>query len=185
MEHSFPCGNLSLDFVGTLRARRNPTPTEVLVSPRSLDAWFRESGLVDVEPKASAADLDAAIMLREAIYALVIARMNRRRYDDDALALVNRAAAAPPVIPQLTQDGGRAEATAPQAMSSVARDAIGILSGPHASHLKECGRPECTQVYLDHSRAGRREWCAMQTCGNRMKAAAYRARKRSSVPSAT
>ncbi|MFD1497699.1 ABATE domain-containing protein, partial [Streptosporangium lutulentum] len=47
MEHAFPCGNLALDFVGTLRARRNPVPTDVLTSPRSLDAWFRESGLVD------------------------------------------------------------------------------------------------------------------------------------------
>ncbi|WP_273378547.1 CGNR zinc finger domain-containing protein [Actinopolymorpha pittospori] len=175
----------ALDFVGTLQARRNPEPTEVLVSPRSLGAWFRESGLVDVEPRASAADLDAAITLREAIYALVLARMGKRGYDDDALALVNHAADAPPVIPRLAHDGRRAEATAPQAMSSVARDAIGILGGPQAAHLKECGRPECTQVYLDHSRSGRREWCAMATCGNRMKAAAYRARKRSSVPSAT
>jgi predicted RNA-binding Zn ribbon-like protein len=178
MEHAFPCGNLALDFIGTLRARRNPVPTEMLASPRSLDAWFRESGLVDVDGDARPADLDDAIALREAIYALVIARMKNSRYDEDALALVNRAAGLPSAVPHLTQGGRRTEATTGQAMSSVARDAIDILGGPHAPRLKECTRPECTQVYLDHSRGGRREWCAMQTCGSRVKAAAYRARKR-------
>ncbi|MBB4909598.1 ABATE domain-containing protein [Actinophytocola algeriensis] len=44
MEHAFPCGTLALDFVGTLRARRNALPREMLGAPASLDAWFRESG---------------------------------------------------------------------------------------------------------------------------------------------
>ena len=65
------------------------------------------------------------------------------------------------------------------ALSAVARDAINILGGPEAELLKECSRPGCTQTYLDASRGGRREWGAMETCGNKMKAAAYRARKRS------
>nr|WP_272925142.1 CGNR zinc finger domain-containing protein [Streptomyces sp. SID8377] len=47
--------------------------------------------------------------------------------------------------------------------------------------LRECARPECTQVYLDHSRGRRREWCAMRTCGNRVKAAAFRARHRTTA----
>ncbi|MFD1497698.1 CGNR zinc finger domain-containing protein, partial [Streptosporangium lutulentum] len=125
--------------------------------------------------------LDDAIALREAIYALVIARMRNDGYDEDALTLVNRVAGTPSAIPRLTRDGRRREATAGQAMSSVAREAIDILGGPYAPPLKECTRPECTQIYLDHSRGGRREWCAMQTCGNKVKAAAYRARKRSAA----
>ncbi|MFJ2397220.1 CGNR zinc finger domain-containing protein, partial [Streptomyces sp. NPDC087843] len=32
---------------------------------------------------------------------------------------------------------------------------------------------------LDRSRGHRREWCAMKTCGSRVKSAAYRARQRS------
>ena len=63
-------------------------------------------------------------------------------------------------------------------MSSVARDAIDILTGPEVLLLKECANPGCTQVYVDHSRGARREWCAMDPCGNKIKAAAYRARKR-------
>ena len=178
MEHTFPCGTLALDFVGTLRARRNEVPREMLGAPASLDAWFHEAGLVDDVTPATDADLRKAIDLREAIYTLVAGRLFDEPVDEDAVALLNEVAATPPVVPRLTPSGRRVEATTAQALSSVARQAVDILGGPEADLLKECGRPECTQVYLDHSRGFRREWCAMRTCGSRMKAAAYRSRKR-------
>ncbi|WP_328608548.1 ABATE domain-containing protein [Amycolatopsis sp. NBC_00345] len=182
MEHAFPCENPALDFVGTLRARRNAAPLEKLGSPGSLDAWFLESGTVDAGPGSRPADLAAALTLREAIYSLVAARLTHQSYDDEALTLLNHAASRPPVVPQLTREGRRVEATAEQALSAVARAAVDILGGSDAELLKECGRPECTQVYLDHSRGFRREWCSMATCGNKMKAAAYRARQRGNPP---
>ena len=182
MEHAFPCDNPALDFVGTLRARRNAAPREMLGSPASLDAWFRESGVTDDDPGSGPADVVKAVALREAIYALVAARLTQQDYDDQALALLNNAARHAPAVQQLTRIGRRIEATASEALSTVARVAIDILSGPDADLLKECGRPECTQVYLDRSRGFRREWCAMETCGNKMKAAAYRARKRGNPP---
>jgi predicted RNA-binding Zn ribbon-like protein len=178
MIHAFPCGDAALDFVGTLRARRNPEPTEMFTSPGSLDAWWRESGVTDSEPGSRASDLREAVVLREAVYSLVVARLTGSGYDAVALDVVNRVAQTPPVVPQLTPAGRRIEATPGQAMSSVARDAIDILHGPDAPLLKECANPECTQVYVDHSRGARREWCAMDNCGNKMKAAAYRARKK-------
>jgi predicted RNA-binding Zn ribbon-like protein len=181
MEHAFPCGHPALDFVGTRRARRNARPAEMLGTPASLDAWFREAGVADGAAGSTAADLAEAVALREAIYLLVRSRLLGDEYDDDALVLVNRAAAVPSTIPQLTAAGRRIEATPRQALSSVARAAVDVLSSSDADLLKECGRPECTQVYVDHSHGGRREWCAMDTCGNRMKAAAYRARKKAAA----
>ncbi|TWD82377.1 putative RNA-binding Zn ribbon-like protein [Kribbella amoyensis] len=179
MEHRFPCGNTALDFVGTLRARRNAAPLEKLGSPESLQAWFRESGVVvGTETTCVPPDVAKAVTLREAIYALIWSRLHQEPYDELSLAVVNTAARSPAAIPQLTRTGHRIEATADQALSTIARDAITILGGSDADLLKECGRPECTQVYLDRSRGGRREWCAMETCGNKMKAKAYRARKK-------
>ncbi|MFJ4847171.1 CGNR zinc finger domain-containing protein [Streptomyces sp. NPDC088733] len=180
MVHAFPCGTPALDFVGTLRARRNPEPREMLTSPESLDAWFRESGMVHADTKCDQDDLDAAMGLREAVYALVRAGLLGQDRDTAAVALVNDTARTPSAVPQLTAEGRRVEATPRQALSSLARQVIDILSGPEGSLLKECGRPECTQVYIDRSRGSRREWCAMETCGNRVKAAAYRARKKAS-----
>lgn len=185
MEHSFPCENLALDLVGTLRARRNEAPMEMLGSPGSLDAWFRESGVADGDTGAQAADVVAAVALREAIYTLVAARLagaGGAGYDEDALALVNRVASVPPAVPRLTPDGRAVEATAEQALSSVARVAIDVLGRPDATLLKECHRPECTQVFIDRSRGFRREWCSMATCGNKVKGSTYRARKRGNLP---
>lgn len=182
MIHAFPCGTPVLDFVGTLRARRNAEPREMLTSPESLDAWFRESGVVDGDTNCEPSDVAKAVALREAIHTLVAARLADESYDADALALVNRAARTPSAVPQLTQSGRRIEATPQQALSSMARQAIHVLSGPEVALLKECGRPECTQIYIDRSHGGRREWCAMDPCGNRVKAAAYRARKRAGKP---
>lgn len=182
MEHAFPCGNLALDFVGTLRARRNSDPREMLSTPPSLDAWFRESGVTDVEPGSGPEDLAAAVDLRESIYDLVRARIVGAPDDPRSVAVVNRTAARPSVVPQLGPGGTLLEATATQALSSVARVAVEILGGPGDDLLKECGRPECTQVYFDTSRGFRREWCAMATCGNKMKALAHRARQRGNPP---
>jgi predicted RNA-binding Zn ribbon-like protein len=185
MNHAFPCGNLSLDFIGTLRARRTDAPTEMLTSPEMLDSWFAESGVVDGATTSRPGDVTAAVALREAIHALVTARMAGRAYGEADLARVNDVARKPSVVPQLSRAGRRTEATPAQALSTVARDAINILGGPDADLLKECSRPGCTQTYLDSSRGGRREWCAMETCGNKMKAAAYRARKREESRSTT
>jgi predicted RNA-binding Zn ribbon-like protein len=177
MQHAFPCGNAALDFVGTLRARRDVTPLEMLGSPESLDAWFRESGLVDGDTHCRPSDLSPAVALREAIYSLIAARLADESFEETALALVNRVARAPSAIPRLTPAGRRIEATPEQAMSSVARITIDILSGPQARLLKECGRPGCTQVYTDHSRGSRREWCSAK-CRNKVNVAAYRTRER-------
>lgn len=177
MRHAFPCGNAALDFVGTLRARRNATPLEMLSSPENLDAWFRESGLVDGETGCRTSDVAAAVTLREAIYSLVAARLAGEDFDEGALALVNRTARTPSAIPQLTSAGRRVEATPEQSMSSVARIAVELLSGPEAQLLEECSRPECTQVYADHSRGSRRAWCSTK-CRNKVNVAAYRSRAR-------
>ncbi|MBF8191464.1 CGNR zinc finger domain-containing protein [Nonomuraea sp. K274] len=45
------------------------------------------------------------------------------------------------------------------------------------SRVRECARPECTRIFVDRSRGGKRQWCGMEECGNRIKAANYRSRK--------
>lgn len=177
MNHAFPCGTLPLDFVGTLRARRNAEPTEKLASPELLDDWFVESGMLDLAPGASEAELAIALELREAVHALVAARIERRPLPPEAVAEVNLQAAGLPVTVRLGPDGATRTGTAVQGLATLAREAVEIIGGDEAALLRECARPECTQVYLDRSRGHRRDWCAMRTCGNRVKAAAYRARR--------
>ncbi len=184
MIHAFPCGTPALDFVGTLRARRNEAPTEKLGAPSDLDAWFVEAGLVDASPGAGLSDLAPAVELREAIYELVSARRLGEELAADAVEIVNRRAAALPIGVRLGASGQRPgvvlerSGSVEQGLAVLARQCIEIVGGSDAALLRECARPECTQVYLDRSRGHRREWCAMKTCGNRVKASNFRARHR-------
>ncbi len=177
VNHAFPCGTLCLDFVGTLRARRNAAPLEKLATPGLLDDWFVESGMVDLAPGASEADVVIAVQLREAVYDLVAARLDARPLPTEAVAEVNLHASGLPVTLRLGPDGVMRTGSVAQGLATLAREAVRLLGEDEAALLRECARPECTQVYLDRSRGHRREWCAMKTCGNRVKAANYRARQ--------
>ncbi|WP_426570217.1 CGNR zinc finger domain-containing protein [Streptomyces canus] len=178
MRHVFPCGMPALDFVGTLQERRAPVPIERIGSPGLLDSWFVESGLLDERPGSDQTDLRAARDLREAIYALLSARLAVRPLPVAAVAAVNRQAAGVPVVMRLCPAGSSRSGAAAQALAELAREAVEIVAGGEAVLLRECGHPDCTHIYLDRSRGRRRQWCAMRTCGNRVKSAALRARRR-------
>jgi predicted RNA-binding Zn ribbon-like protein len=180
LDHVFVCGNPALDFAATLRARRS-LRFEMFATPERLDAWYVESGVVDAITPSEQADVDRATAVREAVYRLITARRLGKEYEAGSLALVNSTARGASTVPQLTPAGRWTQATAAEALSTVARHAVELLSGPDVPLLKECGNPECTRVYLDRSRGTRRQWCGMESCGNKIKAAAYRARKKSTV----
>ena len=183
LDHVFVCGHPALDFAATLRARRS-TRFEMFVTPDRLNAWYLESGLVDTITDGKDDDVREATAVREAIYRLVTDRRLGEEFDQEALAAVNAAARRTPVTPQLTATGRLTEATPEQALATVARQAVELLSGPDVPLMKECGNPECTRVYIDRSRGMRRQWCGMESCGNKIKAAAYRARKKSAPATA-
>ncbi|MFI1726323.1 CGNR zinc finger domain-containing protein [Streptomyces sp. NPDC020489] len=177
-DHVFVCGHPALDFAATLRARRS-TRFEMFVTPERLNAWYLESGLVDTITPGQEDDVQEATAVREAIYRLVTNRRLGEEFDPKALETLNAAARKTAVTPQLTPAGRLTEASPEQALATVARQAVELLSGPDVPLLKECGNPECTRVYIDRSRGMRRQWCGMESCGNKIKAAAYRARKKS------
>ncbi|MFK8911884.1 CGNR zinc finger domain-containing protein [Streptomyces sp. YS-3] len=183
LDHVFVCGNPALDFVATLRARRSLC-FEMFAAPDRLNAWYVESGIVDAVSPCREADVEEATTVREAMYQLVTARRLAEKYDGAALTVLNNAAHRPSAVPQLTPSGRWTQATPEEALSLVARHAIELLNGPDVPLLKECGNPECTRTYIDRSRGMRRQWCGMESCGNKIKAAAYRARKKTTPAAA-
>src|SRR5262245_54996291 len=44
------------------------------------------------------------------------------------------------------------------------------------SDVKACEGPNCTLMFVDHTRGRKRRWCSMALCGNRTKAAVHRKR---------
>ncbi len=59
----------------------------------------------------------------------------------------------------------------------VVRDAAELLVGQDPARIRLCAGPACERLFLDKSKAGRRRWCRMDTCGNRAKARRYTRRQ--------
>ena len=51
----------------------------------------------------------------------------------------------------------------------ITRSVMGLLTSHELGRVKQCGR--CDWLFLDKSRNGKRRWCSMDACGNRVKMA--------------
>ncbi len=53
-----------------------------------------------------------------------------------------------------------------------------ILREATPDRVRKCANPECVLHFQDVSRTGRRQWCSMTACGNRLKARRHHSRLR-------
>jgi predicted RNA-binding Zn ribbon-like protein len=172
----FRGGHVALDLTATLAGRAKATPRELLASPSDVPRWLASAGLPAKE--ASEADLEVAHYLREAIYALAVARIAGTD-QPAAREILNRIAAPTPALPQLGPKGSiELSGSAAAMLSTIAREAIALFGSSQASHIRQCEADGCTLLFVDNSRRGDRRWCSMAGCGNRAKLAEFRRRKR-------
>jgi predicted RNA-binding Zn ribbon-like protein len=176
----FDTGRPSLDLAITVGERWRRS-FERLRSPGDLARWLVGSGLAATPPRVTAGDLADARALREAIFRIARAAMDGRPAPLADVAAVNTWAARPDLAPRFERVGGgvhrAASGTVSAALATVARDAVDLFGGPLSERVRECAAADCSGLFLDASRARRRRWCAMATCGNRQKVTAYRRRR--------
>ncbi|GAA1859140.1 CGNR zinc finger domain-containing protein [Asanoa iriomotensis] len=173
----FDAGAVCLDFAHT-GGEGQYAVFESLHAPADLAAWLAEPPL-SAAGTVSTAELASAKTLRQAIWEAAHAQAASRPLPSGAIATINRAASAPPLRPRLTGSGMEwaPPVRATQALSTLAREMIDLLSGPLAGRIRECASDNCPLVFVDTSRPGARRWCAMERCGNRHKLRALRARR--------
>jgi len=154
---------------------------ETLHKPADLRKWLAQPPLVAVTTvPVTARELTAAKALRQAIWDSAHAQAARRPLPTGAVATINRAATSPSLVPELTSGttaGWALPVRATQALSTLAREMIELLSGPLSERIRECASDNCPLVFVDSSRPGTRRWCAMERCGNRHKLRALRTRR--------
>jgi predicted RNA-binding Zn ribbon-like protein len=56
--------------------------------------------------------------------------------------------------------------------------AVDLLRSLPTKRLRMCSGPNCAWLFIDSSKAGRRRWCDMATCGNDAKAKRHYQAKR-------
>ncbi len=178
VDYHFDPGALCLELLPT----GGPGPYrvyEILHTPADLATWAGRSRLTPTpELTITAAEVTAARHLRDTLFEIARARSHGESSPAGDLDVLNEFAAATPLTPRITATGARAwtPSTGIALLSTVARDAIDLLTGPHAGRIRTCSATDCQLIYVDTSRPGRRRWCSMEHCGNLNKVRAHRAR---------
>ncbi len=163
--------DLCLEFANTRYWRGQDTPTETLKEPADLSAWLKM-------PKPPVQkEFEQALALRETIHRLFDAlaqgkAAGARDFDELNTAL---AACPPRRVLRRGKDGydwdlDMKSGTALALLAPVLWSAGDLLASAKLAKVRRCANPECLYLFIDESRAGRRRWCTMSSCGNRAKA---------------
>jgi predicted RNA-binding Zn ribbon-like protein len=175
----------TFDFLNTLDTD-DGFVVDKLETPDGAVRWFAERGLVHAESiEASGATLNRIRSVRAALREVTDAVVDGRTPRVNALDTINdamRARAATELV--VGPDGvgvGHRHVGDPvdDALARISEPLVTELSAGHPERIRICASDTCAWIFYDESRAGRRRWCDMATCGNRAKAARHRARQRS------
>lgn len=181
-------GALCLDFVNTLDDRFSSEPKELLASYIDLARFGEDTGILDPaqadrlfersqrSPEAARQALSAAIELREAMYAVFWALVQKKPVPQAALATFNQFVQAAAQRSRLVQVNGSFEwrfDAVPDDFETplwpIARSAADLLASDQLAFVRACASKTCLWLFLDTSKNHRRRWCDMTKCGNRAK----------------
>jgi predicted RNA-binding Zn ribbon-like protein len=177
VQFEFIAGHVALDFVATV-AERTTTRWERLRDPADLAEWLADAGILDSPPPVTDADLQAARQLREALYAYVAYLTGGPVPPAEVRRILNRHATTGDVTLRLDQRWQlRRTGDVRSALGAITREALLLGQDDRRNAIRWCAGTACTRPFLDRSHGRRRRWCGMSTCGDKAKAAAYRARR--------
>lgn len=175
--------HLAMDLLNT-EARNNGEVTEYWNSGNDVLRWLKRCGVASALT-ARSVDLEEllaqGIALRTLARRLIVQRKEGQTGDINAL---NKYLHAYLSAPHLERNcGGNLVLT-----RTVHGEPIASLLGPVAEAVaqllvegdftlvKQCEHPDCILWFYDRTKAHKRRWCSMASCGNRHKAAQFRKR---------
>jgi predicted RNA-binding Zn ribbon-like protein len=179
----------TFDFLNTIELE-NGFLEDHLTSFSDAADWLLEHGIVHPErlaadgPARGADDeaLERIRSVRAALREISDALAHDRTADPAALAEVNRALQARERIELVQSDDGLSVGHShvgdpvDDALARLAAPIVDEIRAGNADRVRICDNDTCRWMFYDESRAGRRRWCDMSSCGNKAKAARHRAR---------
>ena len=195
-------GDAALDFVNTVTGR-DQEPRDWLDSYARLLEWatlvrlLPEKNLralakkMHSEPGAAGRALIRAKELREELFALVSAVASGNAPPKSAMVALREHWLAGVDAHELRFESGRVitDIRADAADFDLIAAIVAYRMVEHVmplpvDRLRVCGGKNCSWVFIDSSKAGRRRWCDMAVCGNVAKAQRFYARSRRKVRTA-
>src|SRR6266567_2499309 len=190
----FVGNQLALDFVNT-RPVQNGEPLELLPDFNALLRWSQAAGLLTAREAANLQEhwggsdrtrrtLKAAWELRErlrkevlswelgaAVHRSTVEELNRLMVDHPMRSRLK--STRNDLSKELWFDPRQPE----DLLAPLAHSAATLFAEANRDRVRKCA--ECVLHFHDTSKKGTRRWCSMRLCGNRLKVAAYAARRRS------
>jgi len=189
-------GDAAVDFINTVTGR-DQSPRDWLDSYAALLEWaalvcLLPENILRVlarkaksEPTSAAAALARAKVLREMLFALITGIVSGSAPPKAMLALLREYWIAGTDAHELRFDDGRvvAELRNDAADFDLITSMIAYRMVEHVlplpkDRLRICHGPNCSWLFIDSSKAGRRRWCDMAVCGNAAKSRRFQKRSR-------
>jgi predicted RNA-binding Zn ribbon-like protein len=185
--------HLALDFLNT-RPVQNGEAVELLPDFEALLRWFRAADLLSSGEATSLRQqwgesaraqhvVQAMRELRERLRKEVLCRERGGTVHREAVDQLNHLMAEHPMLTRLKATGSTSttelwfDPCRPEDLfAPVAHSAAMLFADVDRNRVRKCG--QCVLHFYDTSKKGTRRWCSMQLCGNRLKVAAYAARRR-------
>jgi predicted RNA-binding Zn ribbon-like protein len=166
-------------------------PEERLASAADGVTWLAEHGLGHRDQLAEQARregdrwLERVHRVRAAIRATWDAIVAGGTPDARALAVLNEVLRSQPRL-ELRLEAGALEVghrhldddPTGEALARLVEPLVEAIATGSTGRFRVCANDGCRWAFEDTSRAGRRRWCDMTTCGNRAKVRRYRSRHR-------
>jgi len=189
----FVSNQLVLDFLNT-RPVQNGEPTELLPDFAALLRWFRAADLLGSrevrslwqqwgESDRARRTVEALRELREKLRKQVLTWERGGTVHHTTILELNRLMAEHPMLNRLKSSGSGSstqlwfESRQPEDLfAPLAHSASVLFANVDRNRVRKCD--QCVLHFYDTSKKGTRRWCSMQLCGNRLKVAAYVARRR-------
>jgi predicted RNA-binding Zn ribbon-like protein len=188
-------GHPALDFVNTLDNRfGDQGPDELLPSYGELLRFLEQSKMLSAgqtrQLARAAADgggmraIEAARELREGLAEVLYGGIDARSTPARTVRLLEKRFHEASAHRTLTRDEAgfdwgwnlaRKQTDFPVWL--LAQAACDLLVSDALARVRSCGSPTCRWLFLDTSKNGKRRWCSMELCGNRMKAKRFHARR--------
>jgi len=185
--------HLALDFLNTSPVQ-NGEAVELLPDFDALLRWFQAADLLSSREAASLRQqwgesaraqhvVEAIRELRERLRKEILSWERGGTFHSAAAGELNRLMAEHPMLTRL-KVSGRTSTTElwfdphrPEDLfAPLAHSAAKLFADIDRNRVRKCG--QCVLHFYDTSKKGTRRWCSMQLCGNRLKVAAYAARRR-------
>ena len=183
----------ALDFVNT-RPVIVGEPQELLPDWRSLVRWFQAAGLIDsraaqalergwTHSSESRKTVEAMRNFREALRKELLAWEDGAPVRNAMIHELNRLMSEHPMLSKVSSNKGKLAKTPwlplerPSDLFAPLADAAAqLFSELSRERVRKCAH--CVIHFRDVSKIGTRRWCSLRLCGNRLKVAAYAARRK-------